>query len=434
MKSFYIETYGCQMNKYDSELMAGILTEEGYSPSLKLEHADIVLVNTCSVRDHAEQRVLGRLGELRRLKQRNPEMIIGLCGCMAQRWGEEITTKADHVDLVIGPDGYRRLPEMIEQLNGRCDYELNLDTLETYSKVQPQRVAGLKAWVAVMRGCDTYCSYCIVPFVRGPARSRPVEDIVDEVQILIRDGYKEITLLGQNVNAYSWRGTGFAQLLRGLDGLAGLERIRFTTSHPKDMKGEIIEAMADGEHICEHIHLPAQSGSTRILKAMNRGYTAEAYVQLVHSIRKRIPGVSITTDLIVGFPGETEKDYQKTLELVKTVGFDSAFTFRYSPRPGTRAADLDDDVPENIKIERLEHLIGVQRFVTDEKNKTLIGHDVEILVEGESRKGGGQLMGRTRTGKTVVFDGQRGCVGTCLRIRIEEAKGWTLWGRSITLL
>jgi tRNA-2-methylthio-N6-dimethylallyladenosine synthase len=431
MKTFYIETYGCQMNKYDSELMAGILSGTGYRPAANLDEADIVLLNTCSVRDRAEQRVFGRLGELKRLKDRNPEVIIGLCGCMAQRVGKGITAKAAHVDLVIGPDGYCRLPEVIEHLNGQQAFELDLDATQTYSKVFPLRREPLKAWVAIMRGCNNSCSYCIVPSVRGSARSRPVDDIIGEINALIRDGYKEVTLLGQNVNAYSWKGSGFAELLAMVDALDGLERIRFTTSHPKDMSPAIIQAMAQGKNICEHLHLPVQSGSTRILRAMNRGYTAEAYVRLVHSIRERIPGVSITTDLIVGFPGETEKEYQHTLELVRTVGFDSAFTFRYSPRPGTRAAGWEDDVSEHEKRERLEHLIAVQRSVTDQKNKQLIHQKVEVFVEGESRKGGGQLVGRTRTDKTVVFDGESNSIGSCLWVRVVKAKGWTLWGHPI---
>lgn len=430
-KSFFIETYGCQMNRYDSELMAGILSSDGYREANKLDEADIVLVNTCSVRDHAECRVLGRLGQLKHLKCRNPNLIIGLCGCMAQRLGKEISKRAAHVDLVIGPDEYRQLPELISRLDDYPAYEITLNSMETYTDVIPERHQESKAWIAIMRGCDNFCSYCIVPYVRGSARSRPVIDIVNEVVTVVRNGYKEITLLGQNVNAYLSDGTGFAELLEKLNGLHDLERIRFTTSHPKDMTRKMIDVIAAGDKICEHIHLPLQSGSNRILLAMNRQYTAEDYLQLVSTIRKTIPDGSLTTDILVGFPGETEDDYQKTLEIVDTVGFDSAFTFRYSPRPGTKAAELKDDVPERVKIERLERLIALQRSITDKKNRELVGKEFEVLVEGESRKGRGQLVGRTRTDKTVVFDGDTALTASCRRVKVQAAKGWTLKGKLV---
>jgi len=426
---FYIETYGCQMNTYDSELVAGILSGEGYSQTSVVEDADIILVNTCAVRDHAERRVFGRLGELKRIRDAREGRIFVLCGCMAQRLGEEVFERVSHVDLVVGPGAYRHLPDLIRRLNGRPAADLRLPVDETYTTVRPMRTGRIKAWVAIMRGCDNFCSYCIVPSVRGRARSRPAADILREVEDSVRDGYTEVTLLGQNVNAYSFDGIGFGELLRMLNAVAGLERIRFTTSHPKDMTSEIIEAVAEGDHICEHLHLPVQSGSTRILRAMNRQYTAEEYLRLIQTVRETVPGVSITTDIIVGFPGETEEDFRETLKMVETVGFDSAFTFKYSPRPGTRASELEDSVPEAAKGERLEHLIAVQRSITDRKNKELVGREVEILVEGESRRGGGQLVGRTRTDKTVVFNGERRLAGSCVQVSIDGAKGWTLWGR-----
>ena len=425
---FYIETYGCQMNKYDSELMAGILTSDGYKQTFNVEHADIVLINTCSVRDHAEQRVFGRLGELKRFKKKNPNLILGLCGCMAQRLGTEILHKAPHLDLVVGPDTYRRLPDLIQKLNSRPTCDITSNSGETYTNIDPVRKERLKAWVAIMRGCDKFCSYCVVPYVRGSVRSRPLRDILNEVDMLVRGGCKDVTLLGQNVNAYHHNGIGFAELLQELNKVDGLYRIRFTPSHPKDMNHEIIDAIAEGNKVCEHVHLPAQSGSTRILKAMNRQYTAEEYLNLVNSIRRAVPDASISTDIIVGFPGETDDEYEKTLEMVGTVEFDSAFTFRYSPRPGTKAARLQDDVPERVKIERLERLIDIQRSITDRKNKKFVGQEVEVLVEGESRRGGGQMMGRTRTDKTVVFHGDEHLTGLCIPITIDRAKGWTLWG------
>lgn len=419
------------MNKYDSELMAGILASKGYGQAFDMEKADIVLINACTVRDHAEQRVFGRLGELKRFKDNNPNLIVGLCGCMAQRLGTEIFHRAPHVDLIVGPDMYRRLPELIQRLNGRPTCDVTPNTRETYTNITPERGTRLKAWVAIMRGCDNDCSYCIVPSVRGPARSRPLSDISHEVNRLVREGCRDVTLLGQNVNAYRHDGIGFGGVLRRLNMVDGNFRMRFTTSHPKDMSREIIDAIAEGGHICEHIHLPLQSGSTRILKAMRRHYTAEEYVNVVRAIREAIPGVSISTDVIVGFPGETERDYEATVSMVESIKFDSAFTFRYSPRPNTDATRLDDNVPEAEKGARLEHLISVQRTITDQKNKELVGQEVEVLVEGESRKGGGQLMGRTRTDKTVVFEGDLKLVGTCIPIRIDRAKGWTLWGKRI---
>ncbi|MFQ6092111.1 MAG: tRNA (N6-isopentenyl adenosine(37)-C2)-methylthiotransferase MiaB [bacterium] len=430
-KTFYIETYGCQMNEYDSELMAGILTRSGYQPSESLDRAEVILVNTCSVREHAERRVFGRLGELRRFKLKDPRLVLGLCGCMAQRLGQKIHQKTPWVDLVVGPDAYRHLPTLLAHLNAHPLTDLALSGEETYSNVIPTRIRGVKAWVAVMRGCDNFCSYCVVPYVRGRARSRPVDEIMAEISELASQNCKEVTLLGQNVNAYQDGNIGFAGLLRRIDRVDGLYRIRFTTSHPKDMGDEIIDAVAEGDRICEHLHLPLQSGSTRILRAMNRRYTADEYLGLISKIRKIIPAVSVTTDLIVGFPGESDDDFEATVEMVEAIGFDSAFTFKYSPRPGTEAADLADDVPEAVKSQRLERIIALQRAITHQKNRGLIGQVVEVLVEGESKKGNGQLTGRTRTNKTVVFDSQQAKVGSLISTKIVDARGWTLWGEVV---
>lgn len=429
-RRFYIETYGCQMNKYDSELMAGILAEAGYLVTDDLESADVILVNTCAVREHAEQRVFGRLGELKRYKLQNPDVRLGVCGCMAQRLGKKITEKARHVDLVVGPDAYRSLSSLLENPDGRPLVETACSPEEAYSGVVPVRRDGLKAWVAIIRGCNNFCSYCIVPYVRGPARSRPYKDILEEISAMAAKGYKEVTLLGQNVNAYRDGPIGFGRLLRMADEVEGLERVRFTTSHPRDMSPEIFGVIATGHKLCEHLHLPVQSGSTRMLKAMNRGYAREDYLRLVEMARAKIPGVSITTDLIVGFPGESGDDFAETVNLMEEVRFDSAFTFKYSPRPGTRAAAMADDVPEPVKLERLETLIGLQREITDRKNKGLIGKTVEVLVEGESRKGNGQLTGRTRTDKTVVFANGGVSIGSLVEVEITDAKGWTLFGRA----
>lgn len=433
-KSFYIETYGCQMNEYDSELIAGVLERDGLRMVFDPAQADVVLVNACSVRDRAEQRIWGRLGELKQLKQARPDLLFVLCGCMAQRLGNGVMKRAPYVDIVAGPDTYRHLPDLIRREKGMTSCLQELDPEETYSDMLPRRADAVQAWVAIMRGCDNRCSYCIVPSVRGPARSRPASDIVAEVREAVGQGCREITLLGQNVNAYRCDGLGFADLLGRLDDTEGLERIRFTTSHPMDMTEEIIRAVAEGDHICEHIHLPVQSGSTRVLEAMNRHYTAEGYLRLVDFIRASVPGVSITTDLIVGFPGETDTDFRATLDMVREVSFDSAFMFRYSPRPGTTAMDMIDDVPEPVKIERLEKLIDMQRSIVDRKSREMIGRTVEVLVDGESRKGHGQLRGRTRHGNMVVFQGDPSCVGSCLQVMIEKAEAWTLWGRRIESL
>jgi len=338
------------MNEYDSELIAGLLGRDGFRMVSAPEQADIVLVNACSVRDRAEQRIWGRLGELKRMKQDRPDLIFILCGCMAQRLGNEVIRRAPYVDMVAGPDTYRRLPGLIRHLNGAPACIRELDPEETYSDILPQRATTVQAWVAITRGCDNDCSYCIVPSVRGPARSRPASDIVAEVRDAVGRGCKEITLLGQNVNAYRCDGLGFADLLRRLNETEGLERIRFTPSHPKDMTPGIIQAVAGSDRVCEHIHLPVQSGSTPVLEAMNRHYTADTYLRLVDLIRHSIPGVSITTDIIVGFPGEADADFQATLNMVREVSFDSAFMFRYSPRPGTAAVEMIDDVPEAVKI------------------------------------------------------------------------------------
>jgi tRNA-2-methylthio-N6-dimethylallyladenosine synthase len=430
-KSFYIETYGCQMNEYDSELIAGLLGRSGLRQVSVPEQADIVLVNACSVRDRAEQRIWGRLGELKQMKQARPDLVFVLCGCMAQRLGSMVRKRAPYVDIVAGPDTYRRLPDIIRHQSGTPACLQELDAEETYSDLLPLRADAVQAWAAIMRGCDNDCSYCIVPSVRGPARSRPASDIVAEVRDAVERGCKEVTLLGQNVNAYRCDGLGLAGLLRRLDETKGLERIRFTTSHPRDMTAEIIQAVAEGDHICEHIHLPVQSGSTPVLEAMNRHYTAEAYLRLVDLIRRSIPDVSITTDIIVGFPGERDADFQATLNMVREVSFDSAFMFRYSPRPGTAAMEMIDDIPEEVKIERLEELIGLQRSLVDRASKEMIGRVVEVLVDGESRKGNGQMRGRTRQGQTVVFAADASCVGLCWPVMIEKAEAWTLWGRRI---
>ena len=427
LKRLYIETYGCQMNRLDSELLCGIFEAAGYERTEAKEGADVILVNTCGVRAHAEQRTLGRISELGGLKRNRPELVLGVVGCMAQRLGERIFADHPYVDLVAGPDSYRGLPALIEAQSERVK-ALSLDPTETYEDIAPRREGTLKAWVAIMRGCNNFCSYCIVPYVRGRERSRSAEAILKEIQGLMEEGFREVTLLGQNVNSYRDGDIGFAELLRRIARETDIRRVRFMTSHPKDMSDEVLRAMADGACICEHLHLPLQSGSSEILRRMRRGYTADAYIQRVERARAMIPGLSVTTDLIAGFPGETEEDFEQTLEVMRRVRFDDAFTYRYSPRAGTRAFEMPDDVSDAEKRRRLKAMIALQRTITGERNRALIGRKVEILVEAPSKRGEG-VLGRTRTDKpVVVYDGKLE-VGDWAMVEIVETTGATLMGR-----
>jgi len=426
-KTFYIKSYGCQMNLLDSQLVAGILTKEGYQPTDDPSHTGVILVNTCAVREHAEQRALGRIRELLRHKRGNPQVRLVVMGCMAQRLGEELFRLAPGVDIVVGPDSYRRLPQLLEGLDHSPLSSLSLNPQESYSGISARREEGTSAFVSVMRGCNNFCSFCIVPLVRGRERSRPPEEIVREVRGLVAQGFKEVTLLGQNVNSYRWEGTDFPSLLWMLNEIEGIGRIRFTTSHPKDLSPQLLEAMAGADRVCEHLHLPLQSGSNRILQGMNRGYTREGYLRLIEEARRAIPHLALTTDLITGFPGERDGDFRQTVEVMEEVRFDSSFTFKYSPRPGTKAAGLTDDVPPEVKTERLNALIALQRRITAELNQRLVGTTQEVLVE-KAGKFPGQLFGRTRTNKPVVFPGKGGLMGHILQLKINKAKGWTLFG------
>jgi len=426
-KTFYIKTYGCQMNFLDSQLVAGLLTQEGYQPTGDPSRAAVILVNTCAVREHAEQRALGRIRELLRHKRGSPVVKLVVMGCMAQRLGEELFRLAPGVDMVVGPDSYRKLPRLLEGLDHTPISSLALNPKESYSEVAALRGKGISAFVSVMRGCNNFCSFCIVPLVRGRERSRPPEEIVMEVKGLVAQGFKEVTLLGQNVNSYRWGETDFPSLLLMLNGIEGLGRIRFTTSHPKDLSPQLLEVIGGSNRVCEHLHLPLQSGSNRILQRMNRGYTREGYLKLIEDARRGIPNLALTTDLIAGFPGEDDDDFQQTVEVMKEVSFDSSFTFKYSSRPGTKAAGFTDDVPPEVKAERLTALIELQRRITAELNQALVGTTQEVLVE-KVGKLPGQLFGRTRTNKPVVSPGEEGLMGHALQLRIIKAKGWTLFG------
>ncbi|MEW6243388.1 MAG: tRNA (N6-isopentenyl adenosine(37)-C2)-methylthiotransferase MiaB [Bacillota bacterium] len=431
---YLIETFGCQMNAHDSEVLAGLLEEMGYRPAKAREEADLILLNTCCVRESAENKVWGRLGVLKRLKRENPGLIIGVCGCMAQEEGtaERIRRRYPHVDLVFGTHNVHRLPDLIRE--ARESNALVVEVLESEGGIvehlPAKRAPGLSAWVTVMYGCNNFCSYCIVPYVRGRQRSREPRSVIDEVSSLFAEGYKEVTLLGQNVNAYGRdlaEEYDFADLLSELDRLDHAGRIRYMTSHPRDFSDKLIDVLSKTKHVCEHIHLPVQAGSDRILSLMNRGYTRDGYLALVQRIRKAIPNASITTDIIVGFPGESESEFEETLDLVKQVRFDAAFTFVYSPRRGTRAAAMENQVPADEKQRRITALVELQNRITKEVNNAMIGRIEEVLVEGPSEKEPEKLSGRTRGNKVVIIDSKQH-PGALVNVRITDGGTYYLKG------
>jgi len=423
----YIETYGCQMNVSDSELMLGVLGREGYVRTADPAEADVLLVNTCAVRDHAEQRVLGRMGELKRYKR--PGDVLGVVGCMAQRLGPKLLERVPQVDLVIGPDGYRGLPELIARArSGERAADVDFRGWEHYEDVPADRPAGASAFVTVQRGCDYRCTFCVVPMTRGPERSRKLEDVVGEVLRLAATGTSEVTLLGQTVNSYHDDTHDFADLLRAVGAVLGIRRVRFTSPYPTDFSGRVLAAMAETPSVCEHVHLPVQSGSSRTLKRMLRRYSRERYLEVVDALRAAVPGIALTTDIIVGFPGETEDDFAATQSLVEQVEFDDAYTFRYSLRDGTPAVRLPDHVPDAVAGERLERLIALVRALARRRNMGLVGTTHEVLVEGRAKRGG-LLQTRTRTNKVALVDGPDDWVGSYRRVRFTGTTGstFTAW-------
>ena len=439
IKKFYIETYGCQMNVADSEVVASIMQMDGFEPTEKIHEADTLFINTCSVRDNAEQRVVARLEYFQSLKKKNKKLIVGVLGCMAERVQEELIQKHG-VDLVAGPDSYLDLPHLIGTVeSGEKALNVQLSTTETYREIVPLKLSGIKisGFVSIMRGCNNFCSYCVVPYTRGRERSRDVESILNEIGILKEQGYKEVTLLGQNVNSYLRMGNelqkavDFTRLLELVTLVAPEMRIRFTTSHPKDMSDATLEVIAQYPNICKHIHLPAQSGSSKVLKAMNRKYSREDYLERIAAIRRILPDAAISTDLFCGFSAETEDDHQETLSLMREVGFDSAFMFKYSERPGTYAAKhLPDNVPETEKIRRLEEIIALQLKLSLMRNREEIGKTREALVEGFSKRSREKLFGRTSQNKVVIFDKGSHRVGDRVNIKITEASAATLFGEA----
>jgi len=430
MPRVYIETYGCQMNVSDSELILGVLRRDGYVAAAEPAEADVVLVNTCAVRDHAEQKVLSRLGELKQVKR--PGGVLGVVGCMAQRLGPRLLERVPQVDLVVGPDGYRGLPELIARARGGGERaaDVAFKAWEHYEDVPPVRETAASAFVTVQRGCDYRCTFCIVPMTRGPERSRNLADVVREVTDLARTGTTEVTLLGQTVNSYQDGAHDFADLLRAVGAVDGIRRVRFTSPYPTDFTDRVVAAMAQTPAVCEHVHLPVQSGSSRVLKRMLRRYDRDRYLDVVAALRGAVPGIALTTDIIVGFPGETEDDFSETLSLVEQVGFDDAYTFKYSPREGTPATRLKDAVPDDVAGERLERLIALVRRLARQKNVGLVGTTHEVLVEGRAKRGG-FLQGRTRTNKVALVPGPDAWMGAYRGVRLTGTTGSTFTARVI---
>jgi len=421
------------MNLADTELVQGILKNHGYELTEKTDDADVVLLNTCSIREKAEERVYGRLGNFKNVKNSNSNLVVGILGCMAERLRKELIEEKKIVDLVVGPDEYRRLPELIDvAFNGGKGIGVQLSKTETYDDLIPYREDGLQAWISVMRGCDKFCTFCVVPFTRGRERSRSLKSIVEEVKHLSSRGFREVTLLGQNVNSYSDNDYDFADLLAACAEVDPLLRIRFTTSHPQDLSDKLLYTIAGHQNVCSYIHLPFQSGSNRILKEMNRTYTIEHYLHLIEKAKKIIPNVSFSTDVIAGFPTETYEDHLLTLDVIREVRFDGAYMFKYSPREGTKAYKMEDDVPEKVKAKRLQEIIDLQQKISYEKNQEQIGSEEIILVEGFSKKSEDYLAGRTDGNKVVIIPADAKIkTGDYVKVKINRATSGTLFGNFV---
>lgn len=439
-KKIYIETYGCQMNFSDSEIVASLMREGGYELCSDSGEADVVFVNTCSIRDHAEQRVRQRLRELRMLKAGNRSVKIGVLGCMAERLKQQLLEEEEAVDMIVGPDAYRDLPALLERASGG-DKAINviLSTTETYDDITPVRLDsnGVTAYISIMRGCENFCAYCVVPYTRGRERSRNPETIVAEAGELFEQGYREVTLLGQNVNSYRWEEDGksisFTDLLERVAAVNPLLRVRFATSHPKDLSDDLLMAIGRHHNICKAIHLPVQSGSDSILRKMNRKYTREWYLGRIDAIRRHVPGCGLSTDIITGFSGETAEDHRDTLSLMESVGYDYAFMFKYSDRPGTLAhSKLPDDIPDAVKTTRLQEVIALQQRLSHESNRRDLGKTFEVLVEGYSKRSDEHLMGRNSQNKVVVFPAGDYKKGDYAEVLIEDCTPATLIGRALT--
>lgn len=439
----YIETYGCQMNVADSEVVASIMREQGYEQTQHLEQADVILINTCSIRENAEQRVWGRLNVFKQEKKRRPGIKIGLIGCMAERLKQKLLDEEKSLDLVIGPDAYRDLPNLLEQIaSGQKAINVLLSKEETYADIEPVRYSTNKvsAFISIMRGCNNMCTYCIVPYVRGGERSRPIETIIKEAEQLEKNNYKELTLLGQNVDSYNYKCPetdktySFAQLLESVAKAVPNMRIRFSTSHPKDLSDEVLYTMAMYNNICNHIHLPVQAGSSQVLERMNRGYNREYYMNRIRAIRKILPECAITTDIMTGFCGETEEDHQETLSLMRWANYDLAYMFKYSERAGTKAArKMGDDIPETVKTRRLTEIIDLQNELSAQIKQHDIGKTFEVLVEGVSKRSKEDLYGRNSQNKVIVFPREYYKVGDFVDVEVQQATSATLIGKAVKL-
>ena len=434
-RKLFVETYGCQMNVGDTEIVVAIMQQEGYVYTDKIEEADVVLINTCSIRDNAEQRIWGRLREMAHLRRRRPGLLVGIIGCMAERLRERLLEGENPVDIVAGPDAYRDLPRLVREAGeGGRGVNVLLSREETYAEIAPVRLDrnGVSSYIAIMRGCNNYCSYCVVPYTRGVERSRDPQTILSEALCLFENGYREVTLLGQNVNSYRYGAVDFPELMRLVSEISPLLRVRFATSHPKDMSDRLLEVMASKPNICRCIHLPAQSGSSRMLEKMNRKYTRQWYLDRVAAIRRILPDAGLSTDLFTGFHNESEEDFQQTLSLMREARFDSAFMFKYSERPGTFASQhLPDNVPEEVKIERLNRMIALQNELSLTSNRADIGKRFVVLVEGPSKRDAEEYFGRTTQNKVVIFPRGNARPGDLVEVEVEEASSATLRGHRV---
>lgn len=438
-QKYFIETYGCQMNESDTERIGGQLEELGYAPADDLQDADIVILNTCSIRQNAEEKVYGKIGEVKKLKERNPKVLLGIAGCMAQENKNKLIQRMPVIDFVIGPYHIHDLKDIISRNDAVGSHvvmaELNSQRVQDYSELRAVRKSKIFAWVPIMQGCNKYCTYCIVPYVRGKETSRTISDVYGEVKRLAEDGYKEITLLGQNVNSYGLDfrdGTNFGELIRSLDDIEGIERIRYMSSHPRDMTFDMVDAMAESSKVVRHMHLPVQHGSNAMLRRMNRGYTIEHFKELLAYVREKMPDTVVTTDLITGFPGETEEMHKETLQLLEDLRFDSAYTFIYSPRRGTPAARMEDQIDDATKHRRLQEIMDVENDISLACNQQMVGKTYTVIVEGPTKQTEDNWFGRTSGNKMIIFPKEKNiAIGDTICVKVDTAQTWILKGQMV---
>ena len=434
IKKFALETYGCQMNVADSELVEGILTNLGLEKTADYNEADAIFLNTCAIRENAETKVHSKLGNLHKIKLNKPHLIIGVLGCMAQNLKDDLLKNKPYVDIILGPDSYRKIPDLINRhvKDNKSIVDTKLSRYEVYENLFPSRGDTFNAWVSIMRGCDKFCSFCIVPFTRGRERSRSVESVVEEVKKAVDQGFVEITLLGQNVNSYNFEGKSFSDLLLSVSDISGVKRIRYTSPHPQDINVELLEVMASRKNICNYVHFPMQSGSNEVLKRMNRTYTREHFYDMAMKIREIMPNCGLSTDIIVGFPGETDEQFRETLDLMKAIKFNSAFTFKYSPRPYTKAEQFSNQISEDIKKARLDEMLILQRKHTLELNQNMVGTFQQVLIEKESKKSNLHWAGRTDSNEWVIIEKNNINIKDIVPVEISDATGVILHGKEIT--